>query len=510
VFRDEHVRCFVEKRGIPDSILMEADISSGEEYFSQTGRKESCICFNYYEGNRLVNTKFRTLDKHFKMTPGAELIPYNINGILGKCECIITEGEIDALSFMAIGRTDVISVPGGANRNLTWMDRFIETHFEDKRVIYLAVDNDRKGNELRDELLRRLGPERCRIIDLSPSKDANELLLEENGAEALLTALMNAPEAPLEGVYTANDVEEDLQALFDNGPGRGAETGLTNLDKLCTFELGRVCVVTGIPGSGKSEFVDELVIRLNMLHGWKAAYFSPENQPLAYHFRKLVEKLTGQSFKKGILSQIQLQAAMNYLSENIFSILPRENYTIDHILSRALELVRRKGINTLVLDPINRVDHQIPAGQSETNYISSLLDSLSNFAMRNKCLVILVAHPRKMNREPGRLKEPVPSLYDINGSANYYNKADFGLVVERDRQNQLTNIHVQKVKFKHLGDNGEAPLVYNIRNGRFGSCELQPPGADPNRILLASAEYDNDSWLPQPGGMQLSFEIETE
>ena len=86
----------------------------------------------------MVNTKFRSGQKHFKMVKDAELIPYNIDSILDTPECIITEGEMDAASFVTIGRRDVVSVPSGANSNLTWLDRFIPTHFEDKKTIYMA------------------------------------------------------------------------------------------------------------------------------------------------------------------------------------------------------------------------------------------------------------------------------------------------------------------------------------------------------------------------------------
>lgn len=500
VLKDEHVRWFVEKRGIPASILMEAGITSADEFLPQTGKKESCICFNYFEGHTLVNTKYRDMNKNFKLIAGAELIPYNLNGILGQPECIITEGEIDALSFMTIGRKDVISVPGGANRNLTWMDRFMESHFEDKRVIYLCTDTDRKGIELRNELLRRLGAERCRIIDLALSKDANELLLVEHGAEALQAALAAAPESPLEGIFTTEDTADGLRILFESGLGHGADTGLANFDSSCTFELGRLCVVSGIPGCGKSEFVDELVVRLNLKHHWKAAFFSPENMPIVYHQQKLVEKLTGRRFSKESLPETLFHAAADYMAQNFFSILPEENYTAENILLKARQLVHRKGIRIFVIDPFNRLEHQIPPGMNETQYISSFLDRISNFAQRNRCLVILVAHPRKMNREPGSLKKAVPDLYDINGSAAFYNKCDFGLIVERDHENSFTHIRIEKVKFKHLGQKGVATFKYNYLNGRFIECEI-----DNNHQITNSASYDNSSWLHEEPKIQLTI-----
>lgn len=469
-------------------------IASAMHFMPQTGRQERCICFNFYENGQLVNTKFRTSpEKHFALVQGAELIPYHIDAIRGSATCIITEGEYDAAAFVTAGRTDVISVPNGANRNLDWMDRFAESHFEDKRVVYLAVDTDTKGNELRRELLRRIGPERCRIVTYGADcKDANELLIKE-GPDALLRALDEAPEQPLEGVFCAADVALNLRALFENGLGRGAETGLDDFDALCTFEPGRLCVVTGHPGDGKSEFVDELVLRLCLRHGWKTAFFSPENQPLEYHLSKLFEKLTGCKFKQGYLSEALYASALEFLNDNITSILPQQHFQADAILSRARELVSRRGTRVVVIDPFNRLEHQIPAGQTETQYISSFLDTLSNFAQRNQCLVILVAHPRKMQRDPATGRFPVPALQDINGSAAFVNKADFGLVVERDMEAGVTRIHVRKVKFRNLGKVGEASFVYNTSNGRYSPCRENREAEPANRVT--ATQFDNRPWI---------------
>lgn len=481
-------------RAITPEALRTLGVTFAHEYLHAAGGKVPCICFNYYERGRRVNTKWRSLNKEFKLTAGAEMIPYNIDGIEATPCCIITEGEMDALAFASVGRTDVVSVPGGANRNLTWIDRFVESHFEDKEAIYIAVDTDAKGIELRNELVRRLGAERCRIVTYEEGcKDAGEQLVA-HGAESLLRCLIEAPETPLEGVYTATDVEEELRTLYENGFGPGADTGLPAFDERCTFELGRLCVVTGIPGCGKSEFVDELVLRLALRHGWKTAFFSPENMPLVYHLRKLAEKLTGHHFTPRLTSETLYRHTVQWLSNHIVSILPDDDFTSDGILSRARELVRRRGIRVLVVDPFNRIEHRIPHGQSETQYISAFLDGLTNFAQRNHCLVIVVAHPRKMRREPGQLREPVPTLYDINGSAAFFNKCDFGLVVERDREVNVTRIHVEKVKFRHLGTNGVAPLVYNPTNGRFSPCRENTDASLPGQ-RVTDVQFDGGCWI---------------
>jgi len=443
------------------------------------------------------------------------------------------------------------------------MDRFMESHFADKKVIYIAADTDRKGLELRKELIARLGVERCRVVEyptlppppptgtacdmgqapttsplrgtppraggefampdglfdmdaqpdspparggvpngrgggskLSPRddgrekvagcKDANEVLVR-HGKDVLKQCLAEAKEIPLEGVFTAKDVSRELRVLFEEGIQPGAETGWKNFDKLCTFELGRLCVVTGIPGSGKSEFTDELVMRLNLRHGWKAAFFSPENMPLTYHLRKLMEKAGGQTFERGTMTEAVYVQTEKYLTENFNFILPEEDFTVDHILEIAKGLVRKFGTKVLNIDPWNRFEHQIPTGQTETQYISAILDKFTNFALRNNCLVILVAHPRKMNKIPGTLKEPVPSLYDINGSAAFFNKCDFGMTVDRDYTAMATRVHIQKVKFRHLGEKGEAVFKYNTVNGRYTPCEI-----DEQTGKAGKAEFDNE------------------
>lgn len=484
-----------EKRKLSKAAIAALGITSALHYFAQTGQKEPCLCFNYYEAGELVNIKFRTTTaKHFALTTGAELIPYHIDGIKDTPEAIIVEGELDAAAFVTAGRTDVVSVPGGANRNLTWIDRFMESHFEDKQVVYIAVDTDTKGTELRDELLRRLGAERCRIVTYGEGcKDANELLVRA-GAEALLQALADAPEIPLEGVYGAADVAQEMRALFENGLSRGADTGLADFDTLCTFETGRFCVITGHPGEGKSEFTDELVLRLCLRHGWKAAYFSPENQPLPYHLCKLTEKLTGKKFKKGYLSEMMYEASQCFLQANVSSILPADDFSVETVLKLARQLVTRKGIRLLVLDPFNKLEHQIPAGQTETQYISSFLDQLANFAQRNRCLVILVAHPRKMQRDAVTGRFPVPTLQDINGSAAFVNKCDFGLVVERDKQVGVTRVHIKKVKFRHLGGVGECSFVYNTVNGRYSACKEDLTIEQPDKRLI-DTKFDCEPWI---------------
>lgn len=452
-------------RGISEKTLLELKITEGLEWMPQKQGQANTVQFNYYHNGELVNTKFRTGDKCFKLCSGAELLPYNIDAIKGQNECIITEGEMDALSFYECGRHDVISVPNGANANLDYLDDYIEDYFDDKETIYIASDTDTKGVVLRDELLRRFGVERCRVLEYGEGcKDANEHLMKY-GRESLLQCITSAPEIKMEGVFTVQDFEQSLDALFENGWQKGVTIGHDNFDRLCSFETKRLCIVTGIPGSGKSEFIDEIAERLNMRYGWRFAYFSPENAPLAYHASKLIEKFTGKRFNRQSLTFGEYKQVKEHLEQNFYFIAPTDSYRVDNILEKAKYLVRRHGIKALVIDPYNRLESE-QGGRSETQYISELLDKLTNFAQRNDILIILMAHPTKQPKNKDGVIE-APTLYDISGSANFFNKADFGIVVHRNRLENTVEVHIQKVKFRHLGECGTALFKYNLNNGRY-------------------------------------------
>ncbi len=495
---DATERWLVETRCIPQSVIAELRITEQEEFMPQFGAKERCVCFNYFEGGQLVNTKFRSGKKHFKMVQGAELIPYNIDSLIGQTSCIIHEGELDAASSIAAGFKGVISVPAGANSNLSWLDRFMETHFEDLEEIIIAVDTDSAGIRLRDELVNRLGAERCRVVAYGPDcKDANEHLVKY-GLESLRIAIEQAVEVPLEGIFTAADLHGDLRALFDNGFGPGAETGWEEMDKICTCERRRNIIVTGTPGAGKSEWVDELVLRLCLRHQWKIGFFSPENIPIVYHLRKLIEKLTGHRFQNGCgMTEGLLARSEEFLAENVSHISLKGNATPDRVLAKARELVVRRGCRIFVFDPLNRFDHEPAPGQTETQYISNLLNKFTEFATQYNCLLILVAHPRKMNRNPTTGATPRVEMYDINGSADFYNKADYGIVVERDKEIGITRVYVDKVKFKHLGVGGVATFVYDPVNGRYLPCEESHDPAVPPEQRARNTVYDSSCWLPE-------------
>ena len=460
---DKVVKYF-EGRKISQFVLRNNNlVSSGMEYMPDVGNVMTTQ-FNYWKNGELINIKYRTGGKKFKMFKDAELIFYNIDSLKDSGTAIITEGEIDCLSLLEAGFKSVVSVPNGAGASLDFMDNCIEDFIGIEKII-LATDQDEPGLKLRDELARRLGIERCYKVDFSDCKDANEYHIK-NGIEKLRLIIDVSEPFPVEGTFSTSDFRDELESIYFNGLPTGEKIGVSKVDELITWQTGRTYTITGIPSHGKSEFVDYILTKLNILNGWKPAYFSPENYPLELHASKIVEKITGKNCKPETLSKSEFDECVNYMDSNFYFIMPEEDFTIDSILSRAGSLVARKGINVLVIDPYNKLEHKLPVGTSETNYISSFYDKLSNFSKRKNVMVILVAHPVKMKKDASG-KFEIPTLYDISGSANFYNKTDFGLTVYRDFQEEIISVIIQKVKFKHMGKQGTCLFKYNINNGRF-------------------------------------------
>ena len=319
-------------RGISQGVLNKLGVYSSTEFMPQTGCDRTVVCFPYYLDEQLVNIKFRDAAKNFKLVKDAELIFYNINALKDSKEIIIVEGEIDCLSYIEAGIDNCISVPNGASaKNLDYLDNYVDL-FDGLEKIYLATDNDLHGFELREELIRRLGAEKCFVVNFGEFKDANEYLVNK-GKIALSQTVTNAIEVPVEGVIKLQSHYDDIYSMFISGAETGFGVGIEEIDKAVTWETGRLAVFTGIPSHGKSEFVDYICTRLNLIHGWKVGYFSPENYPVKYHYSKLASKISGKKFEKGYISREEYDRTFDYISNNFYFIYPEEDMSVDIVLS---------------------------------------------------------------------------------------------------------------------------------------------------------------------------------
>jgi twinkle protein len=454
-------------RGISKNTLDDLKVSTGKEYMPQTGKPENTIQFNYYVGGELTNIKYRDARKNFKLYKGAEKVFYNIDSIVGHKDCIIVEGEMDVLALHEAGISNVISVPNGATlntNNLDYLDNCID-YFEDKEKIIIAVDSDAAGQALQAELIRRLGAEVCYLATFDDCKDANEYLLKYSAKE-LLSRITNASPVPLENVTTFRDIEDEVTDFVRNGFKKGFQIGLSNFDNIFSTYTGQFITVTGIPSSGKSDFVDQMIVGYNKEYGWKTAFASPENAPTYLHAHKLMRKCWGDMPNKGDIGGDKWNQVADHVNNNFFFI-DMERYTLESVLRKGAELVKRKGIKCLVIDPFNKVRDVDCTTEDVNRYTMEYLTKIETFAKKYDVLVMIVAHPTKMYKNSeGQIEEP--TMYNIKGGGEWYDASYHGLLVHRDYEAKTTKVKVLKVKFQNLGENGaEAFFTWEPRSGCF-------------------------------------------
>ena len=454
-------------RGINKDTLDELKVTTGQEFMPQTGKSENTIQFNYYVGGQLTNVKYRDARKNFKLYKGAEKVFYNIDNIVGHDYCIIVEGEMDVLALHEAGITNAISVPNGAtlnSNNLDYLDNCID-YFDDKDKIIIAVDSDAPGQALQSELIRRLGAETCYLSTFDDCKDANEYLVKY-GPKELLSRITNAKPVPLENVTTFRDIEDEITDFVRNGFKKGFQIGLENFDNIFSTYTGQFITVTGIPSSGKSDFVDQMVVGYNKEYEWKTAFASPENAPTYLHAHKLMRKVWGDMPDKGDIGGDKWNQVAEHVNDNFFFI-DMERYTLESVLRKGAELVKRKGIKCLVIDPFNKVRDVDCHTEDVNRYTMEYLTKIETFAKKYDVLVMIVAHPTKMYKSnDGKIEEP--TMYNIKGGGEWYDASYHGLLVHRDYELKTTKVKVLKCKFQNLGENGaEAFFTWEPRSGCF-------------------------------------------
>jgi twinkle protein len=434
----------------------------------------NAITFDYRNEGEVVNRQHRTLSaKGFRFDPGKPVIPFGLDDCEGQAEVVIVEGVMDKLAVEeATGRTAVLAMPS-ATPSSDCFALAVEACKAASKVI-VAVDNDEPGHKLRDELIRRLGADKCWTVDWGLFKDANDALVN-GGAHQLTAALGMAVPQPVDGVFTIDDSWADIERLYAEGLGRGASTGWASLDRYYTVRRRQLTVITGTPGSGKSMFADALLMNLAKSNWeWTFAICSPEMQPLERHWATLLSMWAGQPFGDGPTPRMDketLRQGKEFLRDKFFMVLPEEP-TLDAVTERFLWTHARHGVQGLLLDPWNELDHSRPGSMSETEWCNQQLRKLKRTGWHHDVWVGLIAHPTKMYRNKQTGLYDVPTLYDISGSAAFYNKCDNGLVIVRDKGDETkpVEVHVQKIRYQEIGGlTGDRPvrLRHDKVTGRY-------------------------------------------
>lgn len=248
-----------------------------------------------------------------------------------------------------------------------------------------------------------------------------------------------------------SELPEGLFSLADL-PQRGTVENLAygvgwwELDQIFKFYPSQFVVVTGKAGQGKSTFVMNLLVKLAYERGIVSFLYVPENEA---NLRDKLRRLWGRD-----------DASFEYLAQTKFIIQTsiRDDrhpaHTMEWILGRAFQVVESHKVEIVMIDPWNELDRAKPKDMLLSDYIGQCIMQIKDFCRALGVTVVICAHPTKaVNENGGR----VPHLSDIEGSMNWYNKADNGLIVVREDGNAARVISAK---------------VREIGAGRVGVCHF--------------------------------------
>lgn len=449
--------------------------------WSFRGRAQQAVGFPYRASDP-VATKWRSTDKEHKQFSQHNVCEdfYLLETYETGNDIIICEGEIDALAWKSVDLPDnitVFSVPSGAPKTVRdgAIDpredkkfRFVfraKTAIESASRIYLSTDNDVPGKALAEELTRRIGRSKIWEIEL-PEKDAADTL-RLRGPNVLERAFDTASPLPLIGLHTTDDFADEFAELYESGGMYGASTGLGAVDKLISVPPGMMTIATGFPGSGKSDFIDQICVNLARDKGWKTVYCSFEKPPI-YHMAQLAQKLTGHAFfedSPGCRRMLpeERDHATTWIREHfMFMDSSRGGPSdMDGILDAASAAVMRMGCRVLVIDPYNYIS--VDRSGLETDAISDMLTKVRAWARQHDAHVFFVAHPSKPEVRGGKY---ICGGNDVSKSAAWFAKADIGMTNWRSPDNE-SELHVWKVRWGWMGRTGYCSLTHTPENSRW-------------------------------------------
>ena len=333
----ENVTGWFAKRAITPEVLKRNGIGFENVWMPvcADGETTGAIAFPYLRGGEVVNVKYRSNGKKFRQVKDAEKIYYGLSDIEGRDTVIVCEGELDKLALEVAGFINAASVPDGApatvkdeapnpenDRKFEYVWNCREA-FEAVTKIILATDGDAPGAALAEELARRYGKHRCwRVswpsLNDAPCKDANETLLQ-HGTDVLREVIEHAQPYPIKSLYSAGVFESDVIRLYRGEVGQTFSTGWEAVDHYYRVRPGELVVVTGVPSSGKSQWIDALTVNMMKNHRWQIAYCSFENPP-AQHLSKLVEISAGAPFWDGPtrrMTESEIRSATLWLDQRV-------------------------------------------------------------------------------------------------------------------------------------------------------------------------------------------------
>src|SRR5699024_9400931 len=208
--------------------------------------------------------------------------------------------------------------------------------------------------QMKNELSKRIGKNRCKFVEYPENcKDANDVLIKF-GKEEVKKIISNAKDFPIDGFTRVRDIEKDADYLYEHGVSRGEHLDYRDFDDHFSFRKGDMTIFTGIPGSGKSAFLDQCAVRLASRRKWKIMNCSFENQHVSLHIGKIASIFTGKPFfkKEGKMNEREWGLSKYFIDEHFYFLAVQDiDKTIDGIIDKTKEIILRFGLDMVIIDP---------------------------------------------------------------------------------------------------------------------------------------------------------------
>jgi twinkle protein len=416
------------------------------------------IVFPYRWKGRLVNRKFRSHpNKDFRNDAGSQPTLFNVDSIDPKEPLYWVEGEIDVLTMHEMGYPHVVSLRDGAPQKVGQGDKRFEalnTHADALHKVgthILCPDADKPGEAWLEELSRRLGRHRCKIVRWPAGrKDANDTLCmaDDDERNTIEYCTSHAQRFPLQGIRDIS--ERVIERAFTRKQPDVLTLGVQSIDSTLKFPAeGKLIVVSGVPSHGKSTFMRFVTVKTIQHYERKWLVFVQEDDFHDYVID--VAKIHADKMYSEVTREDRGEAGASFMNGGLRILMfdgERDPPTIDTILERARLSILQDGTTDLLLDPFNELEDAYEHGdQSQTQHIGRTLQRLKAFAKEYSCNVWVIAHPAK----PSNGERHPPDGYSCAGSANWANKPDLGFSVWRPGPIGDVELYVWKSRTQRWG-----------------------------------------------------------
>lgn len=485
--KKDEVYAYLATRGISKETVDYLDI--------QQDAHGNCV-FNYYDTNDVLTmVKYRPSKRLVKdpatgkkptktwCQKDADTTPllFNMNRINTTSPLLITEGELDCAAAIESGYLNAVSVPLGAG-NFHWIEENFDW-LEQFDSIILCSDNDKAGNEMRKEVLNRLGSWRTRFVEIPfecdghKIKDLNELMYF-GGKDAVIDAILNAKDTPVDSVSDFSDIQSlDLSEID------GIDTGFKMLDrKLMKLFYGTFNILTGVNGAGKSSFLSQLVC--NCLDQEKNVFMYSGELPnyqaknwinFIFAGRYNVNRYENKDVEYYKVNKTVQPSIDEYYRGKLFIYKDGYSQKAQDILASMEASARKYGCKLFVIDNLTSISlggSDSTKWEKQEEFISRLIA----FAKKFQVVVFLVVHPHKIDTVRRLTKMDVQGISAIIDLAHRI--LSLYRVQDEDRQQSKKKKRVLEkdvvcdiLKDRMRGYEGQSvELYYDRPSRRFFTC----------------------------------------